>query len=137
MFKSYREIFSYPGALRFSLAGAVARFPMAMAGLSTLLMISTLYGEYSLAGQVNALVVIAMAAASPNSSSASGSLRASQSFTPSGCMFPGFTVGFDTLVSIPCSALDTLPICPVIGGYYRFFRGVCEGALDAFAGGVA
>lgn len=65
MFKSYREIFSYPGALRFSLAGAVARFPMAMAGLSTLLMISTLYGEYSLAGQVNALVVIAMAAASP------------------------------------------------------------------------
>ena len=52
MFKSYREIFSYPGALRFSLAGAVARFPMAMAGLSTLLMISTLYGEYSLAGQV-------------------------------------------------------------------------------------
>ena len=48
MFKSYREIFAYPGALSFSIAGAIARFPMAMAGLSTLLMISILYGEYSL-----------------------------------------------------------------------------------------
>ncbi|WIK88794.1 MFS transporter [Varibaculum cambriense] len=65
MFKSYREIFAYPGALSFSIAGAIARFPMAMAGLSTLLMISILYGEYSLAGQVNAVVVITMAAASP------------------------------------------------------------------------
>ena len=65
MLSSYRDILSIPGAWRFSLAGLIARFPMSIVGISQILMIRTLYGEYALAGQVSAANVIAYALCAP------------------------------------------------------------------------
>jgi MFS family permease len=48
----YLEILARPGALRFSAAGFLARMPMSMFGLGTVLLISSVTGEYGLAGIV-------------------------------------------------------------------------------------
>ena len=65
MFKRYREVLSLPGALAFSVAGVVARAPMAIQGISTILMIRALYGSYSLAGFISAASVITYAICAP------------------------------------------------------------------------
>lgn len=65
MFKKYREILQIPGALRFSLAGLIARFPMALVGISTILMIKALYGNYALAGFVSGTGVVAYGIGAP------------------------------------------------------------------------
>ena len=51
---AYGRILSRPGALRFSAAGLLARFPMSMVGISTILAVQDLYGSYSAAGAVSA-----------------------------------------------------------------------------------
>jgi MFS family permease len=51
---SYRAVLRIPGALRFSLAGAVGRFPMSMFGLGSLLLVAALTGQYGKAGIVAA-----------------------------------------------------------------------------------
>ena len=61
----YRAILTTPGALKFSASGVVARLPMSMVGLGTILMIQIIYNEYSLAGRVAAAMNIAQAIASP------------------------------------------------------------------------
>lgn len=65
MFKRYGEILSIPGALKFSIAGLLARFPMSLVGISTILMVRALYGEYTVAGIVSAASVIAYAVLAP------------------------------------------------------------------------
>ncbi|MDU0349707.1 MFS transporter [Actinomyces sp. MRS3W] len=65
MSSSYATILRHPGALSFSLAGLIARFPMSMVGISTILAIQELYGSYSAAGTVSAANVIAVAIGSP------------------------------------------------------------------------
>ncbi|MFT0762036.1 MFS transporter [Actinomyces sp. F1_1611] len=65
MFGRYREILSLPGALKFSIAGVFARFPMALVGISIILMVKQLYGNYALAGAVSAAGVISFAVGAP------------------------------------------------------------------------
>ncbi len=50
----YAEIFAIPRAWRFSVAGIIARMPMSMYGLGTVLLISGVTGRYGLAGSVSA-----------------------------------------------------------------------------------
>jgi MFS family permease len=50
----YAEIFRVPHAWRFSAAGVIGRMPMAMFGLGTVLLISSVTGRYGLAGAVSA-----------------------------------------------------------------------------------
>ena len=50
----YAEIFAIPRAWRFSVAGIIARMPMSMYGLGTVLLISAGTGRYALAGSVSA-----------------------------------------------------------------------------------
>jgi MFS family permease len=50
----YAEIFAIPRAWRFSVAGIIARMPMSMYGLGTVLLISAGTGHYGLAGTVAA-----------------------------------------------------------------------------------
>jgi MFS family permease len=52
--KPYVEVLRLPGALGFSSAGFVARMPMSMFGLGTVLLIAALTGRYGLAGVVAA-----------------------------------------------------------------------------------
>lgn len=65
VFNRYREVLSLPGALAFSVAGVLARVPMSFIGISTILMVRTIYGNYTLAGLVSAANVIAYAACAP------------------------------------------------------------------------
>jgi MFS family permease len=50
--RRYREILTVPGAWQFSAAGLLARSGAAMAGIGIVLMVSSLYGSYGLAGAV-------------------------------------------------------------------------------------
>jgi len=65
MFQPYRDVFARPGAVAFSAAGAVARMPMAMVGIAIVLVVSSLYGSYGLAGRVSAACLVAAAATGP------------------------------------------------------------------------
>lgn len=65
MLSRYREILSLPGAWQFALAGLIARVPMSMVGISIILAVRALYGNYSLAGLVSATQVIAYAVGAP------------------------------------------------------------------------
>ncbi len=52
--RSYREILTIPGAWKFSAAGLLARAGGAMMGIGIVLMVSSLYGSYGLAGALAA-----------------------------------------------------------------------------------
>ena len=62
---AYGRILRRPGALRFSAAGLLARFPMSMVGISTILAVQDLYGSYSAAGAVSAANIVAAAVGAP------------------------------------------------------------------------
>jgi predicted MFS family arabinose efflux permease len=52
--RPYADIFSIPGAWRFSAAALIGRMPMSMFGLGTVLLISAGTGKYGVAGTVSA-----------------------------------------------------------------------------------
>jgi MFS family permease len=68
VFKTYRAILSLPGSKKFSLAGFIARSPMAMYGLATVLLVQSRTDSYFLAGVVGATLSLAAAAGAPISS---------------------------------------------------------------------
>ena len=59
--RAYREILAIPGALKFCAAGLLARSGGAMMGLGIVLMVSSLYGSYGLAGALAAANGVAWA----------------------------------------------------------------------------
>ncbi|WEV72729.1 MFS transporter [Bifidobacterium sp. ESL0790] len=61
----YKELFSIPGAKAFCLSGAVARLPMAMMGLGITLAFNALYGNWTIAGSMSAVYILAVAVAAP------------------------------------------------------------------------
>ncbi|MGW7824899.1 MFS transporter [Streptomyces puniciscabiei] len=62
---SYRRALASPGALRFCAAGLVGRLQIAMAGLGTVLLVSSVTGQYGLAGEVAAAGSAGYALVSP------------------------------------------------------------------------
>ena len=65
MSSTYGRILRIPGAAPFSIAGLLARFPMSMQGISTILAVQVLYGSYSAAGIVSAANIVAAALGAP------------------------------------------------------------------------
>ncbi|WP_426594032.1 MFS transporter [Cellulomonas sp. McL0617] len=65
MLQPYRDVLSRPGAVAFSASGVLARLPMSMVGIGIVLMVSSLYGSYALAGAVSAVYVVSQAICSP------------------------------------------------------------------------
>ena len=65
MSSTYGHILRIPGAAAFSIAGLLARFPMSMQGISTILAVQALYGSYSAAGAVAAAHIVAAALGAP------------------------------------------------------------------------
>jgi MFS family permease len=61
MLTSYRRVLARPGALRFSLAGLVARLPISMVGLGIVLLVSAATGSYGVAGAIAAAYMVANA----------------------------------------------------------------------------
>lgn len=104
MLNSYREILSIPGALKFSLAGLIARFPMSIVGISQILMISTLYGSYTLAGQVGATNIIAFAICAPFVA------RLVDRFGQARVMIPLVTVSATSLLGLIVAAAMHAPV---------------------------
>lgn len=62
---TYGRILARPGALAFSTAGLIARFPMSMVGISTVLAVQALYGSYTAAGAAAAANIVGVAVGSP------------------------------------------------------------------------
>nr|WP_068159057.1 MFS transporter [Rhodococcus phenolicus] len=63
--RSYRALFSAPGAAAFCIAGFVARLPIAMVGIGIVTMFSQLRGDYGLGGALSAVFALAYAALTP------------------------------------------------------------------------
>ncbi|WP_115728064.1 MFS transporter [Actinomyces culturomici] len=66
MLSRYLDVLRINRAWRFSAAGLVLRLPMSMIGISIILLIKASYGNYSLAGLVSAVNVVATALAAPS-----------------------------------------------------------------------
>ena len=65
MASSYSRVLAHPGARSFSAAGLIARFPMSMVGISTILAVEAIYGTYFAAGLVSAANIVATAIGAP------------------------------------------------------------------------
>ena len=65
MESNYVNILRKPGAFKFSATGLLARMPMSMVSISSLLAIQSEYHSYTLAGQVSAVTLIAFACTAP------------------------------------------------------------------------
>lgn len=61
----YSRVLAHPGARSFSAAGLIARFPMSMVGISTILAVEAIYGTYFAAGLVSAANIVATAIGAP------------------------------------------------------------------------
>ncbi|MBV7264241.1 MFS transporter [Photobacterium sp. WH77] len=70
MANPYKELFSVPGTIAFSLAGLVARMPISMTGIGIITMLSQMKGSYWLAGTVAATFTFTMALIAPQISRA-------------------------------------------------------------------
>ncbi|MDO5034817.1 MAG: MFS transporter [Actinomycetaceae bacterium] len=104
MLNSYRDILSIPGAWKFSLAGLIARFPMSIVGISQILMISMLYGSYTLAGQVAATNVISFAIFAPFVA------RLVDRFGQARVMIPSIAISTTTLMGLMIAAAMHAPV---------------------------
>jgi MFS family permease len=65
LFRPYARLFDVPGARAFSLAGWLARIPMATVGLGSILLVAGETGSYALAGAVSGTLALSFALASP------------------------------------------------------------------------
>ena len=65
LFGPYTRLFAVPGARDFSLAGWLARIPMATVGLGSILLVAGETGSYALAGAVSGTLALSFALASP------------------------------------------------------------------------
>ncbi len=65
MFGPYRELFRVDGSWQFSTTGFVARLPISMMGIGTVLLISQTTGRYALAGAVAGTIALSSAVFGP------------------------------------------------------------------------
>ncbi|MBT1164289.1 MFS transporter [Bifidobacterium felsineum] len=61
----YRRLFALPGAKAFCLSGAVARLPISMMSLGIVLALNHLYDNWTIAGTMSAVYVLAMSCVTP------------------------------------------------------------------------
>lgn len=65
LFRPYAALFTVPGSRALVVAGFLARLPMSMVGLGTVLLVAAESGSYGLAGAVSAIGVLAFSVCSP------------------------------------------------------------------------
>ncbi|HEY6744509.1 MAG TPA: MFS transporter [Mycobacteriales bacterium] len=65
MLGAYRQVLRVPGAVAFASAGLIARFPLSMQTLGTVLLVADATGSYALAGAVSATLAAAQALLGP------------------------------------------------------------------------
>ncbi|WP_226920705.1 MFS transporter [Georgenia subflava] len=99
----YRQILALPGALAFSAAGLLARFPVSMLGISIVLMLASLTGSYGLAGTVSATFVVAQAVCAPQLA------RLVDRHGQARVMLPSITVSAVGMVALVVAAVTAAP----------------------------
>jgi MFS family permease len=111
----YRQILALPGALAFSAAGLLARFPVSMVGIGIVLMLARLTGSYATAGTVSATFVIAQAVCAPQLA------RLVDRHGQARVMTPAVTVSAVALAGLAVAAVLGAPLwtvyaCAVVSG---------------------
>jgi MFS family permease len=96
----YLEILRLPGALAFSAAGFLARMPMSMFSLGTVLLIAAVTGRYGLAGLVAAAGAVSYALAAPQFARLSDRFGQRRVLRPQVAVFGAATVAFMTLAEL-------------------------------------
>jgi hypothetical protein len=91
---SYLEILRLPGALAFSAAGFLARMPMSMFSLGTVLLIAAVTGRYGLAGLVAAVGSVGYALGAPQFARLSDRFGQRSVLRPQVAVFGAATVAF-------------------------------------------
>jgi MFS family permease len=91
---SYLAVLRLPGALRFSVAGAVGRMTMSMFGLGSLLLISARTGRYGLAGVVAAATSVSYAVCAPKLASLADQFGQGRVLRPTVAVFGAATAAF-------------------------------------------
>ncbi len=106
----YLEILRLPGALAFSAAGFIARMPMSMFSLGTVLLIAALTGRYGLAGLVAAAGSVGYALGAPQFARLSDRFGQDRVLRPQVAVFAVTTVAFMVLAELraPLAAVITL-----------------------------
>lgn len=125
MFSRYLELLRLPGALNFSIFGLFGRFPTSMMGISTILMVRLLYGNYTLAGIISATTTIAYAVG------ALGLAKLVDRFGQARVMLPSITVSLAAMVATVVCALMLVP--PVVVGVLMAVAGATSGSIGALA----
>ena len=131
VFKKYVQILSLPGALKFSVAGVIARFPMALVGISTILMIRAYYDNYTLAGLISGANVIAFAVGAPQLS------RLVDTFGQARVMIPALLTSVAGLVGLMFATINLAPtwvllVCAAIAGGFSGSMGALVRARWAY-----
>jgi MFS family permease len=96
----YLEILRLPGALAFSAAGFLARMPMSMFSLGTVLLIAAVTGRYGLAGLVAAAGSVSYALGAPQFARLSDRFGQRRVLRPQVAVFGVATIAFMTLAEI-------------------------------------
>jgi MFS family permease len=96
----YLEILRLPGALAFSAAGFLARMPMSMFSLGTVLLIATVTGRYGLAGLVAAAGAVGYALGAPQFARLSDRFGQRRVLRPQVAAFGVTTVAFMALAEL-------------------------------------
>ena len=107
----YREIFRFPGARGFSAAAALARSPMSMFGLGTILLVSSVTGRYGAAGTVAAAGSIGYAICAPQLARLADRFGQRRVLRPLAAFF-----ALSTAVFIGCALLHTPLWALVVSG---------------------
>jgi MFS family permease len=90
----YLAVLRLPGALRFCVAGAIGRFPMAMFGLGSLLLVAAITGRYGLAGVVAAAGSVGYGISAPLAARLADRLGQHRVLRPMAVIFAAATSGF-------------------------------------------
>lgn len=125
MLGPYRDVLSAPGAARFVLASALARFPISMIGLGTVVLVESATGSYGTAGAVAASFGVVSAFASPFLS------RAVDRYGQARVMRPAIVVHVLGLVGIVVTARAGAPIPAVMAA--AVVAGLSFGSIGAFS----
>jgi MFS family permease len=105
---TYRAVLATPGALRFCVAGAVGRMPMAMFSLGSLLLVAALTGRYGLAGLVSAAGSVGYAVCGPQFARLADRYGQGRVLRPAAVVFTVATAVFVTCAELRAPAWAVL-----------------------------
>ena len=122
----FRHALGQPGALTFTSAGLLARLPVAMIALATVLLVSNVSGSYGYAGLLSALFAITAALVSIGTSRWADTVGQTLVLRALAVLHSGLIVGFTvSIVSEAAVAVQILLVVaagattPAIGSYVR------------------